>query len=153
MKKFKFTLQTVHSVREMLREKEELSLAEMQTEVSRAVAYLSEVERARLEAIEKYTRKLKQGEAMNPFEMELNTNHLRSLDFKIREAQTDVNRKQQAVSAQSEIVAAAGRKVKVTERLRENQQMRHRTELERCEQTAIDDLVSANFARRMLTDK
>ena len=153
MKKFKFTLQTVHNVREMRREKEELVLAEMQTEVNRAIAYLSELERTRLEAIENYTRKLKQGEVMNPLEMELNTNHLRSLDLTVRKAQAEVEQKQREFSAQSKVVAAAGRAVKVTERLRENQQSRHQTEHERREQIAIDDLVSANFARRMLPNE
>lgn len=153
MKKFKFTLQTVHNVREMRREKEELVLAEMRAETDRALARLSELEKTRLAAVENYTRKLAQGEVMNPLEMELNTNHLRSLDLTLRKAQAEVEQKQRAVAAQSVIVAAASQSVKVTERLRENQQTRHQTELERREQIAIDDLVSANFARRMLPNE
>lgn len=153
MKKFKFTLQTVHNVREMRREKEELVLAEMQNEVNRTVERLAEIERTRLEAIENYTLKMKKGEPINPFEMELNTNHLHSLDNLIREAQKMVEEKKQALSVQSQTVAAAGREVKITERLRENQQARHRVELERREQNAIDEFVSADFARRLLTNK
>ena len=45
MKKFKFTLQTVHNVREMQQEKEELVLSERQTEVNQATARLAEIER------------------------------------------------------------------------------------------------------------
>lgn len=153
MKKFKFTLQTVHNVREMRREKEELVLAEMRAETDRALARLSELEKTRLAAVENYTRKLAQGEVMNPLEMELSTNHLRSLDLTLRKARAEVEQKQRAVAAQSVIVVAASQSVKVTERLRENQQTRHQTEFERREQIALDDLVSANFARRMLPNE
>ena len=153
MKKFKFTLQTVHNVREMRQEQEEMVLSELQSEVNRAAARVEEIEKARLEAMENYAQKLKKGEPMNPFEMELNTNHLTSLERSIREAQALVEEKKQACSRQSQVVAAAGREVKVTERLRENQKSRYRIELERSEQTALDELVSANFARKMMTAK
>ena len=153
MKKFKFTLQSVHNVREMRREKEELVLAEKQSEVSQAIARLAEVERKRLQAIENYTRQMTRGETMSAYEIELNINHLRDLDRLVREAQETIEGKKQACSEQSRVVAAAGREVKVTERLRETQQSRHQLESERRQQTALDELVAANFARQMLTAK
>lgn len=153
MKKFKFTLEAVHNVREMRQEREEMILSELQAEVNRAAARVEEMEKARHEAIENYAKKLKKGEPINPFEMQLNTNHLNSLDRSIREAYAAVEEKKQTCARQSQIVAAAGRDVKITERLRENQQSRYRVELERSEQTALDELVSANYARKMMTVK
>lgn len=153
MKKFQFTLQTVHNVREMRQEKEEIVLSEMQAEINRAIADLAKIEKIRLDAIENYTLKMKRGEPMNPFEMELHTNHLRAIDQLIREVQLKIEEKKQACAHQSQIVAHAGREVKITERLRENQHARHRLEQERREQTALDELVSANFARQMLTNQ
>lgn len=153
MKKFKFTLQTVHNVRQMKQEKEELVLSEKQNEANRAAERLDELERARVDAIEKYTGKMKAGEFLSAYEMELNTNHLAALDRVIREAQADLEQKKRACAAQGEIVAAASREVKITDRLRETQQNRHRLETARQEQNALDELVSANFARQMLTIK
>lgn len=153
MKKFRFTLQTVHNVREMRQEKEEIVLSEMRAEINRAISDLENIQRLRLDAIENYTLKLKKGEPMNPFEMELHTNHLRSLDRLIQEVEAKIEEKKQVCARQSEIVADAGRQVKITERLRENQRSRHRLENERLEQNALDELVSANFARHMLTNE
>lgn len=153
MKKFKFSLQAVHDVREMRQEKEELVLSEKQNEVNKATARLAEIEKQHLEAIEKYSQKLKKGEAMNPFEMQINTNHIVSLDRSMREAKLIIEQKKQARTEQSQVVAAASREVKVTERLHETQKARHTADVERREQTAIDELVSANFARKMLSNK
>lgn len=149
MKKFQFTLQTVHNVREMRREKEELVLAEMQTAADQAAARLADIENRRIEAIANYTGKMKKGEPINPFEMELGTNHLRALDHSIRDAQAALEEKKRLCDRQRQLVAAAGREVKITERLRESQQARHQTELDRREQTALDELVAAKFARTM----
>lgn len=153
MKKFVFSLQTVHNVREMRREKEELVLSEMRSEAAKAAADLAVIEKMCIDAIENYTQKMKKGEPMNPFEMELNTKHLTALDRLMRDAQTLLEQKNLACSRQSQIVAVAGREVKITERLRENQQSKHRIELQRSEQTALDELVSANYARRILSVK
>lgn len=153
MKNFKFTLQSVHNVREMRQEKEEFILSELQAEAERAIAGLAQVEKKRIDAIENYTKKMKKGEPMNPFEMELNTNHLVALDRLVRESHAIAEQKKQACQRQRQVVAAASREVKITERLRENQRSRHRLELERSEQNALDELVSANFARQMLLNK
>ena len=90
---------------------------------------------------------------MNAYEMELNTNHIAALDRSIREAKAVIEQKKQARAEQTQIVAAASREVKVTERLRETQKARHALELDRREQTAMDELVSANYSRKMLLNK
>lgn len=153
MKKFTFKLQTVHNVREMRQEQEELVLSELRQELNQAVARLAQLEQMHGDAIKNYSEKLTKGEPLNPFEMELHTSHLVSLDRSIRDAQASVEEKRKACETQSQAVAAANRQVKVTERLRENQQTRHHLELERSEQTAADELVSADYARRILPSK
>ena len=153
MKKFKFTLQTVHTVREMKQEKEELILGELQTEASRAAARVSEIERQRYQAIESYSERLARGEAINAYELELNSNHITWLDRQQQEAQKALELKKQACLQQGKTVAAATREVKITDRLRENQHTRHRLDMARDEQNSLDEIISANFARRMTQTK
>lgn len=153
MKKFKFTLQAVHSVREMREEKEHLVLTQMQHEAEKAAERVQKLLQMRLEAIEKYSLRLQAGQPINAYELELNSNHISSLDKIRREAEAVLEQKKLACRRQSETVAAATRAVKITNRLRETQQSRHRAEADRQEQTALDELVSANYARQMTHSK
>lgn len=153
MKKFKFTLQTVHNVREMKQEKEQAILSDLQTQAAHAADRVNELEQLRFKAIETYGQRLETGETINAYELELNSNHIADLDRLQQQAQKNLEQKKQACIAQSKSVASAAREVKVTNRLRENQQTRHRLEAVRQEQTALDELVSANYARRMSRTK
>jgi flagellar export protein FliJ len=149
MKKFKFTLQTVHNVREMREEKEKLVLSELQTEAERIAHQIEHIEKLRFESIENYARRLSAGEQISAMEMELNSNHFASLNRLQQETEKLLEQKKGACSAQRAKLAAAAREVQITERLREHQAKRHRLQLEQYEQTAIDEMVSANFARKI----
>lgn len=149
MKKFKFTLQTVHNVREMRQEREELTLAEMLTEVNRASERIKQIEKMRFDAIEKYTERLRAGEFLNATEMELNSKYFNSLDDLQREAEKSLAEKNLACTAQRAKLASAAREVKITDRLREQQFLRHKLESEKHQQTALDEIVSAGYARKM----
>lgn len=153
MKKFKFTLQTVHNLREMREEKEKLVLGELQAEVNKANDHVAQLRRMRLDAIENYARRLKGGEQISPMEMELNSNHFASLNYLLQEGERKLEIKKQACQRQGKTVAAAMREVKITDRLRETQKERHHKEMERQEQNNLDEIVSANFARQMLQTK
>ena len=153
MKKFKFTLQTVHNVREMRQEKEKIVLSERQAEVNLAAASVAQIEKLRLEGIEDYARRLNSGEQLNAMEMELNSNHFASLNLHRQEAEKVLAQKTQACRQQGETVARAMREVKITDRLRETQKARHQTEFARQEQNNADELVSATYARRRLWTK
>lgn len=153
MKKFKFTLQTVHNVREMRQEKEELVFSQMQAEATRAAERIREIEKMRFEALENYTRRLTAGAAVCAIELEMNSNHFASLDRLQREAEKILNEKKQACNQQSRKLACAVREVKITNRLRETQVAKHKLELERQEQINTDEIVSANFARRLIGTK
>ena len=148
MKKFAFTLQSVHNVREFRKEKELNVLSELQAQVESASMRVAEIERQRLEAMRKYAERLNARESIGPLEMELNSNHFASLNRLQQEAEAVLATKRLECSRQTGIVAAAAREVKVTDRLREIQKEKHRLESDRAEQNGIDELVSANFARR-----
>lgn len=149
MKKFKFKLQTVHSVREMRQEKEQFVLAQLQTEANKIREEIERIEQNRTNAIKKYLEKVNSGELINPAEMELNLRHIADLERRRRELQELLEEKKLACKEQSRKVAEANKKVKITERLRENQQDQYKQELEREEQNSLDEIISANFARRI----
>lgn len=149
MKKFKFTLQTVHNVRELREEKEKLLFSQLQADASKAALRVAEIEIMRSEAIDNYAQRLKSGEQLNAVEMELNLNHFAALNRLQQEAEKVLEQKKQACQRQSTAVAAAMREVKITNRLRETQQERYKNEFERQEQNNLDELVSANFARQI----
>lgn len=149
MKKFKFKLQTVHSVREMREEKEQFVLAQLQTEANKVREEIQQIEQTRTNAIKNYLKKVNLGELTNPAEMELNLRHIADLDRRQRELQVLLEEKNSACKEQSRKVAEANKQVKITDRLRENQQNQHKQELEREEQNSLDEIISTKFARRL----
>jgi len=152
MKKFKFTLETVHNVREMKQENEQLILSQLQAEVNKAVEQIEQIEAAYLRAIENYSNKINSGRAVHIGEMELEALHISALERQKRRAVEILEEKKRAVVEQSAKLAAAAREVKITDRLRETQALRHRLEADKDEQNAMDELVSANFARRLIAN-
>lgn len=150
MKKFKFTLQTVHNVREMVQEREQIALAHLQKEADETANKLARIEKMELAAIADYTAKLRVGELMNIGEMELELKHISALDKLKRETEELLKQKNEACNAQRRKLALAAREVKVTNRLRETQETRHRLENARQEQIALDEIVAANYARRLI---
>jgi len=150
MKKFKFTLEAVHKVRELREDREKLVLGELQSEVNKAAAHHESIEGSRAIAMEDYAHRLRSGEQFDPLEMQLHSSHFESLNRLRMEAEKELENKQQACLRQGENVAAAMREVKVTDRLRETQKTRHDLEYARREQNDIDELISASFARQII---
>lgn len=153
MKKFKFKLESVHSVREMRQEKEQLILAGLQNQANQVCEEIERLEQTRATAIKNYLEKLHRGELVNPVEMEMNLKHIADLDRRRSELHVVLQEKKLACSDQSKKVARANQKVQVTDRLRENQQNQHKLELERHEQNSLDEIISTNFARRLTEEK
>jgi flagellar export protein FliJ len=153
MKKFKFTLQTVHKVRELKSERENLTLGELQNEADRAASQVTHIEELRNDAVEKYLQRLNSGRHLNPLEMELNANHFASLNTLQKEAQEAAEKKRQDLMRQIEVVKAARIEVKITDKLRGDQQKRHEMEFNRQEQNNVDELVTTKFARRIQGSK
>ncbi len=153
MKKFKFTLQTVHKVREMKSEQENLALSELQVQALEAERRVEHIEDMRNEAVEQYLVRINSGERLNPLEMELNANHFASLNTLQKEAQVAAERKQDEVRRQMESVRAARIEVKITDKLRDGQTKRHELEANRQEQRNLDELVTTKFARSVQDSK
>lgn len=152
MKRFKFSLQTVHHVRELKSERENLALSELHIEAEKAQQRVAHIELMRTEAVEKYLQRLRSGD-LDPREMEMSSNHFASLDSLQMEAQKAAEETRQACLRQLELVKAARVEVKVTEQLRDTQHKRHHEEVARHEQNSVDDLVTAKFARRIQGSK
>ncbi len=150
MKKFKFSLQTIHNVREMRQEKEELVLSQLQAEANKCVERIKQIEQLQQRAIEDYGNILRCGEAMDISEIQMQSNHISTLDRLRRQELENLEQKKHLCRNQQTTLAAAAREVKVTQKLRETQQQRHRIELDRHEQNALDEMVSANYARKMI---
>lgn len=147
MKKFKFTLDSVHRVREIKKERESAVLANLRAEALRAEKRVAHIEDLRREAIETYTRRLTRGERIDALEMELSSRHFASLDRLQLEAEAELAERRKACEAQMGHLTEAMREVKITENLRETQRERHRFETERQEQANIDEMVATGFAR------
>lgn len=150
MKKFKFTLQTVHNVREMTQEREQIALMTLQKDADEIAARLVQIEQMQIKAITNYSSKLRVGEAVNISEMELELNHISTLDRLKRKTEELLKEKTEACFAQKRKLAEATREVKITNRLRETQEARHQQEVARQEQTTLDEIVAANYARRLI---
>lgn len=152
MKKFKFTLEAVHKVRELQQEREEQVLAEIQSQIDEAKLRLAEIGKRHFDAVMAYTEAMKKCGSINAFELELSTRHIESLENSIRTAKANVADKEKLRVEQSYVLAAANQQVKITEKLHENQKKEHRAGVNRQEQSEIDELVSASFARQMVTN-
>lgn len=149
MKKFKFTLQAVHKVRELKSERENITLGELLNAADAADLKVSHIETMRNEAIEKYLLKLNSGGQVSAMEMELNSMHFASLDSLQKEAQNEADAKRKAYAHQLEAARAARRDVKITDKLRTDQKKRHDLELDRQEQKNLDEIVVTKFARSL----
>jgi flagellar export protein FliJ len=149
MKKFKFTLQSVHNVREIREEKELMVLSGLNLEAERASEKVAQVEGALKSAVENYNRKSGAGEPINVIEMELNSRHISALERQKVEARTQLREKQNACSDQMVQVTHAAQQVKITNRLRENQASDYRLNLARHEQSALDEMATTGFARKL----
>ena len=148
MKKFQFTLQSVHNVREMREEQELMVLSRLNSEAEQASARLTAVEGALVEAVENYNRQTKVGEPINVSEIELNSSHISALEKQKAAAREELRDRQNACSRQISQVTQAARDVKVTGKLRENQVRTHQLAVNRHEQTALDEMATIRFARK-----
>lgn len=152
MKKFKFSLQTVHNLREVKREQEQLKLADLRTKLDDASTQLQAVENKRRETLDKYSEQLQRGE-IDAFQMALLTDYLKALSNRETAARENVKLAQQACAHQTKTLAEAARCVEVTAKLHERQRAKFELEAARVEQNNLDEMVSLNFARQLTQTK
>jgi flagellar export protein FliJ len=148
MKKFKFSLESVHRVREVRQEREMLALKELQLQAEKAASGARALEELRLAAMRTYAQRLRSREEISPLEMELSSSHFASLNRRQQEADREVAEKNLQCTNQVVAVAGAVKEVKLTNRLKEKQFARFETERQRVEQSMLDELISTSFARK-----
>lgn len=151
MKKFRFSLQTVHDLREARRDEAERALAHAAAAVSEAAEQLEETIMVHTRATEAFASKLQSGE-INSFEAELSVNYLAALTRRKREAHSRLTELERTREQQREMTIEAARSAETTARLRERQHERHQLQTARAEQQSLDEMATLAQAR-LLTEK
>jgi flagellar export protein FliJ len=148
MKRFKFSLQTLHDLREQEREEAERALAQAAAEVAAAEAKIEELRGAITQAVAAYAAQM-QSKEPNPREALLHTEFLAALDNQLAAARAhhaDCERFREA-KLQDFIKASAA--AEATAKLREQYYARYVAELAREEQNQMDELATIATVRRM----
>lgn len=152
MKKFQFSLQTVHSVRETKRDKEEHELVRLRAAVTDANERVLRIENERAQVANDYSKKLNSG-TIDPFEAAMTSNYLTALVHREREAREKLKQAETAVERQRQMLTEAERDVEATSRLREKQRERHALDVARVEQNQLDEMATVASARKMANEK
>jgi flagellar export protein FliJ len=137
MKRFRFSLETVHNLREARRDEEEQRLAQTAAGLQAAAEAVAEIERQRA-AVE-----AKLAKATGPLctaELTLHVGYLELLNQREHEARQHLAALEREREAQRQATLAATREAKVTGQLRARQHARHTAELVRAEQQLMDEL-------------
>jgi flagellar export protein FliJ len=151
MKRFKFSLQTLHDIRRRAREEAEAALAAAQAAVVQAEAALTEAVNARRAALDSNAALLGPGE-INSHEVALRASYTAVLDRRIAEAQVRLREAEHNRAAKLQAAIAAATAAEATAKLREKHRARHDAEVTRTEQELLDELAAIASARR-LTEK
>jgi len=149
MKRFKFSLQTVHDFREFRRDAAEREFAEAVDRLYRAKAQLEEVRRAHRAALDNYLL-LYQSREIQATMISAHTDFIASLMRREREVLTQIAGIERHIETKRQAVTEALRATKTTAKLSERQRQRHDLDLARTEQTLLDEMAVAAMARRRL---
>jgi flagellar export protein FliJ len=146
MKKFKFSLQTVHQVREFKRDNAERDLIAAGVELDKAKAHLEEVLSLRQKAVNQYFD-LHQTSQIEASTVVMHTNYIGSLMELERLARNLIATKERHVASKREVLVEASRQSETTANLRERQFERHVLETARKEQLLLDEMAVLAVAR------
>jgi flagellar export protein FliJ len=147
MKRFKFSLQSVHDHRTIRREAAEGEFAESAAAVSDAAAMLEQSVLDRNAAIEAYMAIL-EGESVDPSEIALRAHHIALLVEREKERRARLKLLERARDAKRQAVISTTTDQKATANLRERHLARYEFAAERTEQTALDEMANMRFVRR-----
>jgi flagellar export protein FliJ len=147
MKRFKFSLETVHNLREMRRDEAERQLEQSAAQVSAARAVVEQIEQHR-DAVE--TELARATGPLCTHELALQVSYLEFLNQREQETQQHLAVLEGQHEAQCETTLTAARAAEVTEQLRARQQARHATAVARVEQLLLDEIAIAATLRKRL---
>lgn len=148
MKKFAFSLQTVHQLRDQRREQEELKFASLNQSLNEVNSELVQIEENRRQATKFYADKMQKNE-LDAFEIGLAMDYLRALSVRESDARARVAQAQTKCQEQSQVLNLAMQAVKATEKLRSQARQKFELEVSRQEQSELDELTVLKFARQL----
>lgn len=149
MKRFKFSLQTVHDFREFHRDSAEREFAAALAQLYTAKAQLEEVQRAHRAALDNYLL-LYQVREIKATTATAHTDFIASLVRREREVRAQIVTIERLIETKRQAVTEALRATKTTAQLRDSQRERHELEVARTEQKVLDEMAVASMARRQL---
>jgi flagellar export protein FliJ len=147
MKRFKFSLEAVHNLREMRRDEAERQLEQSAARVSAARAIVEQIEQQR-NAIE--TELARATGPLCTHELSLRVSYLEFLKGREQETRQHLAALERQHEAQRETAVAAARDAEATEQLRARQQARHAAAVARVEQLLLDEIAIAATQREKL---
>lgn len=152
MKPFKFSLQTVHNLRESRRDIAERELAQANGELYRANAQLEEVIRSRQKALDRYLL-LYHSQNIEVSMIAAHSDFIASLFQREREARAHIREVELQLEQKREAVTEALRDTETTAKLRDRQRLKHQLEINRDEQTKLDEIAVQSVARRRVNER
>jgi len=148
MKRFQFSLQAVHNIREMQRDAAECALAAVAAELKGAEAELERVLRRRQSAMDKYLL-LHQLKEIDAATFGSHTDYIGSLVLLERQGRALILQVEERITIKRQALTEASRQTKTTANLRERQRERHSREIARHEQKALDEMAIVTVTRRL----
>lgn len=148
MKRFQFSLEAVHNVREMRRDAAERAMAAVAAELQGAQAQLEKVMRQRQSAMENYVL-LHQSTKIEAAHFASHTDYLGSLSLHERHARVMILQVEEKLTLKRQALTEASRQTKTTTNIRERQRERHHLEMAQHEQKVLDEMAVIAVARRL----
>lgn len=149
MKKFCFSLQSVHDLRLNRREQAERALADKDREVQEAAARLADLENKRATAMRAYAELMRMTDAPDAQEIALRADYIALLERRENDARQRLAQLERERDGLRQKVIEAAREAETTEKLREHQYAQYVRETLRLEQKLLDELAMLRVARRM----
>ena len=148
MKRFQFSLQTVHNVREIRRDEAERALAAVAAELQGAQVQLEAVQRRRQIAMDNYLR-LQQSNIAEATVFASHTDYIGSLFLLERQSRAMILQVEQRFASKQQLLTEASRQTETTANLRERQRERHHLESAQDEQKVLDEMAVIASSRRL----
>lgn len=148
MKRFNFSLQVVHNVREIRRDTAERALAAVSAELQAVQEQLETVLRQRRSAMDKYLL-LQQSPEIEASVFATHSDYIASLILRERQTRVRIIEVEERITASRKVLTEASRQTETTANLRERQRERHHLEAAQHEQNMLDEMATVAATRRL----
>jgi flagellar export protein FliJ len=150
MKRFQFSLEAVHNVREMQRDAAERALAAENADLQAAQLRLDQLICQRQSAMANYLL-LHQSTEIEVAHFASHTDFLGSLAMLERQARIKILQVEERITLKRQALTEASRQTKTTSNIRDRQRERYHQEIAQHEQKALDEMAVVAIARRLAT--